>query len=437
MGELLERLSDAGALDDTEAALVRETRHDYRRATCLPESFIREFAAAQAEAYVAWEEAREESDFARYRPHLERMFDYARRVAEYIGYEGSPYNALLDEYERGMTAERLTPLFATLASRQKDLVARIMAAPQPDLAWTRRQWNEQAQWDFGMKVLEDMGYDLGAGRQDKSAHPFTTTFDVQDVRVTTRVHADQMFSALYSTLHEGGHALFEQGFRLSDRRTVLADSPSLGLHESQSRLWENVIGRSRPFWEHYAPQMKLLFREELRGITAEQLWRASNAVSPSLIRVEADEVTYNLHIIIRFELELAMLEGRMKVADLPEAWNAKYKEYLGIDVPDDANGCLQDVHWSGASIGYFPTYTLGNLYGAQMLERILADIPDLWERVGRGDLVTLREWLRVNVHQHGRRVTAPALIEQLTGRAPEPEPYLRYLETKYAELYNL
>lgn len=437
-GDQLAQLSDADELTADEAKLVAETLYDYDRATRLPESFVKKFAEEQSKAYQAWTAAREKSDFKAFEPHLKIVIDLLREKADLMGYEGSPYNALLEDYERGMTAEQLQPIFKDLATKQSALVERIVNAPdQPDTAWTDREWDTQDQWDFTLQVLEDMGYDFEAGRQDKSVHPFTTNFDLYDVRVTTRVHPRELFSALTGSIHEGGHALYEQGFRAEDQRTTLAQSPSLGVHESQSRMWENMIGRSLPFWEHYAPAIQKQFPGQLDGITPEQFYRAINIVDPSFIRVEADECTYNLHIILRFEIEVALIEGTLQVADIPEVWNAKMKQYLGLDVTDDAMGCLQDIHWSHGSIGYFPTYALGNLYAAQLFAAIGEAIPDLWDPVGKGDFTLLLGWLRENVHQHGRRKTAVEIVRDATGREPASDAYLAYLEAKYGELYGI
>ena len=439
LGDMLNRLNDAaGELEPDEAKLVAEALYDYRRGTKLPTRFVEEFALEKSKAYQVWAKARENADFGPFQPHLERLVDLLRQKADLLGYEGSPYNALLEDYERGMTVARLVPAFDELASRQSALVERIMNAPeQPDTAWLEQTWDEDAQWAVTLRVLEDMGYDLEAGRQDRSVHPFTTSFALQDVRVTTRVNARELFSALTGSIHEGGHALYDQGFQSKDARTPLASAPSLGMHESQSRLWENLVGRSLAFWKHYTPVLREHFPRQLDGVTPEAVYGAINRVCPSFIRVEADECTYNLHIILRFEIEVDLIEGKMAVGDVPEAWNAKMKSYLGLDVPDDAHGCLQDIHWAHGGMGYFPTYALGNLYGAQLFERILEDVPDLWGHVEAGRFRPLLDWLRAHVHTYGRRKLAPEIVRDATGREPGAEAYLRYLETKYSALYAL
>lgn len=438
VGALLEQLQADSALTGDDQALVAEASYDHARALQLPEAFVEQFAAEQSKAYEAWVRARKDSDFKLFQPHLQTLIDLLRQKADYHGYEGSPYNALLEDYERGMTAAQLKAIFDDLAPRQAALVQRIVSAQsQPDLGWLKQHWPVEAQWDFTLRVLRDMGYDFDAGRQDKSVHPFTTNFDLYDVRVTTRLDAAELFSALTGSIHEGGHALYEQGFLEKDQRTVLAAAPSLGMHESQSRLWENMIGRSLPFWRCYTPALQAAYPGQLDGITPERIWQAINHVSPSLIRVEADECTYNLHVILRFELELALFEGTLAVADLPEAWNAKVKQYLGLDVPDDAHGCLQDIHWSHGSFGYFPTYALGNLYAAQLMEQIETDLPMLWTQVAEGDFAELLAWLRKHVHAIGRRKSAVQIVTGATGAAPSSEPFLRYLDRKYSALYGL
>lgn len=425
-------------LTQDEAALVEETAYDFERATKLPESFVQRFAEETSKAYQAWVGARKSSDFAQFRPHLETLTGLQKQKADYLGYDASPYDALLEDYERGMTTAELRTIFAGLAEKQGALVKRIVNSPnQPDVAWTDQHWDEARQWDLTVEVLEDMGYDFDAGRQDKSVHPFTTNFDLYDVRVTTRLSSRELFSALTGSMHEGGHALYEQGFLECDRRTTLAEAPSLGIHESQSRMWENMIGRSRPFWTYFGPRVRKAFPEHLDGITDEQLYAAINRVERSHIRVEADECTYNLHVILRFDIEVALVEGRIEPKDVPEMWRAKSREYLGLEPPDDARGCLQDIHWSHGSMGYFPTYALGNLYAAQLFQKIIEDIPDFWKHIENGDFAPLLDWLRRNVHRIGRRMTAKEIVEQATANTVSPEPYLAYLDNKYAPLYGL
>ena len=438
MKGLLEPLRDSvNDLPPEERPLVEVTLYDFDRESKLPEPFVQELAEVESKAFEAWVQARKESEFSLFRPHLARLVDLQRQKADYLGYEGDPYNALLENFERGMTVEKVADVFQSLARAQSALVEAISQAEQPDFPWLDQVWKKQGQWDFGMKILEDIGYDFESGRQDISVHPFTTSLGGHDVRITTRIHENDLFSALMSTLHEGGHALYEQGFREEDARTFLADAPSLGIHESQSRLWENLVGRSLPFWEHYLPLLKESFPGQLDTVTAQDVHRAINRVQRSLIRVEADECTYNLHVILRFELERAMLSGDLEVQDLPGAWNEKVKEYLNIDVPNDAQGCLQDIHWSSACFGYFPTYALGNLYAAQLFERILEEIPGFWDSIREGHFSPLLGWLREKVHRHGRRLTTPEIIRNAAGADLESGPYIDYLRKKYEPLYGI
>lgn len=438
IGALILDLQNDGTLDSDSAKLLSEAAHDYNHATKVPEAFVQKFAIARSAAFEAWIKARENSDFATFQPHFQTILDLMLEKAEYLGYEGSPYNALLDEYERGMTAEYLSQLFGDLAPRQGAFVERLITAPnQPDLSWLDQEWDPDTQWGLSIDILKEMGYDFEAGRQDKSVHPFSINFDTKDVRVTTRIDPRDLFSGLMGSMHEGGHALYEQGFLDRDRRTVLGQAISLGIHESQSLLWENIIGRSLPFWERHTTNLQAAYPGQLDDKTPAEIHRAINHVKPSFIRVEADECTYNLHVIIRFEIELALVEGDLKIAEVPEAWNAKMKQYLGLDVPNDALGCLQDIHWSHGNIGYFPTYALGNLYSAQLFEAVEAALPDLWSQVEAGNFAPLLAWLRKNVHEVGRRKTAVELLESVTGQPPSADPFMRYLEKKYLPLYGL
>ncbi len=439
MGERLQRLHESrDELSDDDRALVDVAFYDYKRTACLPGDFIVELTLAQSSGYEAWVAARKNIDFPSFLPCLEKLIDLAKRKAEYHGYEGSPYNALLEDFERGMTAEQLDSIFGELSLRQSNLVGKITASSnQPDTTWLDRNWPEQSQLDFTLLLLRDMGFDFDAGRQDLAQHPFTTSFSLHDVRLTTRTSRNDLFSCLTGSIHEGGHGLYEQGFHESDARTPLAKCASLGIHESQARAWENIIGRSLPFWRHYAPLFLKHLDSDPAKISADQIFRAINHVRPSLVRVEADECTYNLHIILRYEIERALLEGKMAAGEIPEAWNARMKELLDIEVPDDASGCLQDIHWSVGLFGYFPTYALGNLYAAQMFEQIEKDLPNLWTEVEAGQFDGLLGWLRRNVHLHGRRKLAPRIIYDSTGSEPSSKAYLRYIEAKYGKLYNL
>jgi carboxypeptidase Taq len=298
-------------------------------------------------------------------------------------------------------------------------------------------YDEQKQWDFGVETITKMGYHWERSRQDKTLHPFTTSFGWGDVRITTRVYPNYMATALFGTLHEAGHAMYDMGVDKSLDRTPLYGGASAGIHESQSRMWENLVGRSYPFWQHFYPRLQEFFPSQLGNVPLEAFYKGINKVQPSLIRVEADEATYNLHIMLRMELEIAMIEGKLQVKDLPEAWNTRFQEYLGITPPDDTRGVLQDVHWSSGYIGYFPSYALGNLIGAQLWERILADIPDLPEQIRKGEFAPWLDWLRKKVHVHGDKFEPQDLIQRVTGSKIDPAPYVRYLTQKYSAIYGL
>lgn len=438
VGEAIDALEDEDGLDPDAQALVKEARYEYDRATKLPETFVTRLAEEQSKAYEVWVQARRMNDFHLFKPHLETIVELLRQKADYYGYEDTPYDALLSDYERGMTTARVREIFGGLREKQSALVERIVSSGNdPDTTWMDQTWDEAKLWDITMRALREIGFDFEAGRQDKSVHPFTTNFGLKDVRVTTRFDPKDPFSALTGSLHEGGHALYEQGYLEKDDRTFLADAPSLGIHESQSRLWENLVGRSRPFWKRYGPVYREHFPEQLKGVSDDDLFRAINRVEPSLIRVEADECTYNLHVILRFEIEVGLIEGDLAVGDVPDAWNAKMKDLLGLDVPGDDRGCLQDIHWSHASMGYFPTYALGNLYAAQLGEKIREDLTDLDAQIEAGDFTPLLNWLREHIHHIGRRKLAQDIVEEATGQEATAEPFMRYLKSKYGEIYGL
>lgn len=422
---------------ETEAAILRVTRRDHARATRLPTEFVEEASRARNEAHHAWLDARQNDDFASFAPHLEKMLDLARRQADLLGYEEHPYDALLDEYEPGMRASQVGPVFADLRERTLPLLRRIVAVGEAaDYSVLTRPFAREAQKAFAWRVAgEAFGLKPEFARQDESAHPFQTNFSRGDLRITTRVEA-YWPACLFGTWHETGHAMYERGVSERWERTPVAAGASLGVHESQSRMFENLLARSRPFWERYFPLLAEVAPEVTAGLDPQTLYRAVNRVNPSLIRVEADEVTYNFHVMLRFELELALLEGRLKVDELPEAWNAKMGEYLGLTPPDDARGVLQDIHWSAGLIGYFPTYTLGNLLSVQLLEAAKTD-PAVAAGVERAEYGPLLAWLVENVHQHGRSLPPAEIIERATGRPLTADPYVAYLHEKYEGIYGL
>lgn len=440
VGEWLQIVEQSDLVADPEsdsAVNIRQWRRRYDRMTKLPTELVAEFTRVTAIAEKAWEQAREKSDFAHFKPHLEKIVALVREIAERLGYEKEPYDALLDEYEQGMTAEEVEALFAPLRERTPQLVERIRNAPrQPDTSILHRHYPRDAQEKFCRLVAERMGFDWEAGRLDPTVHPFATRITPGDVRITTRYYEDFLSPSLFGTIHELGHALYEMGLPAEHFGTPLGGAASLGVHESQSRMWENFVGRSHAFWEHFYPIAQQHFGA-LSDVPLDAFVFAINAVQPSTIRVEADEVTYNLHILLRFELELALLRGELEAVDLPDAWNERFRAYMGFTPPNDAEGVLQDVHWSGGMIGYFPTYTLGNLYAAMFFEAAERDLGDLHAMFRKGEFTPLLEWLRENIHQHGKRYTAKQLVERVTGKAPSAEPLLNYFERKFGALYGI
>lgn len=440
VGQLIEDLlpyAETLPPDSDDARLIRKAKRAYDKQTKVPADLVAEFTQVTTLAQEAWVQARAEANFAHFRPHLEKIVELRRAYAACFAPYDHVYDPLLDDFEPGMKTAEVQAIFNALRPRQVELVRQITARPQVEDGFLFLRYSEKKQWDFGVEVITRFGYDWKAGRQDRSAHPFTTAFGLGDVRITTRIHPRNLTSGLFSTMHECGHALYHQGIGRNLRRTLLADGASMAVHESQSRMWENLVGRSRPFWQFAYPRLQALFPRQLGNVSLEAFYKAINKVKPSFIRVEADEATYNLHIMLRLELEIALAEGSLEVKDLPEAWNARMQEYLGIVPPDDRLGVLQDVHWSAGLIGYFPTYALGNLVSAQLWEVIHRDLPDLESRIARGEFADLLAWLREKIHQHGAKFEPQDLIQRVTGSPITPEPYLRYLTAKYGEIYGL
>ncbi|MEX2219578.1 MAG: carboxypeptidase M32 [Phycisphaerales bacterium] len=441
------------------AAAVREFRRDYDLATKLPRELVAELARTGSQAQEVWKDAREKSDFNLFAPMLEKMFDLSRQKADCYGVPkgGERYDALLNEYEPGMTAREVEGVFKPLQQRLAAFIAEISRGKRPSDAPLKVKVDADKQHKFGLFILEAMGFDLHAGRLDVTTHPFCSGMAPGDTRLTTRYRDEKFTDALYGTMHEAGHGLYEQGLPKTARLTLssstgvppvsngdltlfgnpLADSISLGIHESQSRMWENLVGRSRGFWEWALPHAKRMLGPALDPYSPDDLYRAVNLVTPSYIRVEADEATYNLHVMLRFEMERALLAGDLKPRDLPGVWCKRFKELLGVDVPDDRRGCLQDVHWSFGLIGYFPTYTLGNLYAAQLWETIRGQIGDLDRQIARGEFKGLKAWLNTNIHAHGKRYRAADLCRMLTGKPLTADPFMRYLEGKLRPIYGV
>ncbi len=437
LGRYLEELKDREDLSELDRASVRVVEREYRRYKAIPPDLFEEFSIARAESETAWEKARAASDFAGFLPHLERMVDYSRRFAEYFGYAENPYDALIEEYEPGMTTAQLREIIAPLKDRLVPFIKHLMEeGTRPRTDFLTGRFSEAEQRRASIRVLEAIGYDFTAGRLDTTVHPFTITTGPGDVRITTRFLEDDPFSGLYSSMHEGGHALYDQGIPDELRWTGLDEGASMGIHESQSRMWENMVGRSLPFWRFFSPIISEVF-PQFSSASPEEIYRAVNVVEPSLIRVEADEVTYNLHIMLRFELEEGLINGRIAAKDLPELWNEAMERYLGVVPDSDAQGVLQDVHWSGGMFGYFPSYMLGNLYAAQLFAKAKQELPDLEERFENGDFSPLLSWLRNKIHRYGRIYDPIDLLEKATGEKPDPGYFIDYITKKYSEIYGV
>lgn len=438
LGAALEKLERNGAASDpARATNVREVRREFDRALKLPKALVQEIAHAVALSKPAWMSARKESNFANFAPHLEKLLELKRQVADRIGWKTEPYDALMDEYEPGAIAADVQRVFEQVKAELVPLVQAIAAAPrQPDLSILERFCPAEAQAAFNRRVAEALGFDFDAGRIDTSVHPFCSGLSPCDVRLTTRYDDRYMPMSLFGVMHEAGHGLYEQGFDAIHTHTPMAQAVSLGIHESQSRMWENQVGRSRAFWRHFFPALQAAF-PSLKDVAVDAWYFAINSVRPSLIRVESDEVTYGLHIMLRFDLERRMLKREIAVRDVPEAWNAGMKSLLGVSPPNDAQGCLQDIHWSQGTFGYFPTYALGNLYAAQFFDAARSQLKDLDGQIERGELRPLREWLRENIHRHGKRYRARELVNVVTGNELSHEPFVHYLKAKFKPLYGI
>jgi carboxypeptidase Taq len=441
IGEMLGELegSDLVRAPGGPAAVnVREVRRTFTRATKLPSTLVRELARTCALARDVWVEARRRSDFALFRPWLETVVALKRQEAEAVGYADVPYDALLDDYEPGETTAHLGQLFARLREELVPLVLAIATSRRkPDRSILERDYPLERQEAFGRAAAAAIGFDFEGGRLDVTTHPFCSGIGPGDTRLTTRYNPRGFGDAFFSILHEAGHGIYTQGLDPAHYGTPMGAPVSLGIHESQSRLWENLVGRSRASWEHLFPQAQQAFPAALGDVSLDAFHFAINDARPSYIRVDADEATYNLHILLRFELEQALIKGDLPPADVPGAWNETFKRYLGLAVPDDARGCLQDTHWSGGGIGYFPTYTLGNMYAAQFFAQARADLGDLDAQFRRGDFAPLKAWLNAKIHRQGQRLRAGELVQAVTGKPLSHRPLLEHLRGRYAPLYGI
>ncbi len=440
VGEWLDELADSPLAADSTSdhgSTIRLLKRDYEKKTCLPQSLVEELARTSVLGQQVWASARRENDFSSFQPILEKTVTLKRQESAAHGSSETPYDPLLDDYEPGESTKNIARVLGELRDALVPLVQAISESSfSPDVSLLERDYPVAAQESFGRLAAEAIGFDFQAGRLDVSIHPFCAGLGPGDVRLTTRYDPNKFNDAFFSILHEAGHGIYDQGLPRQHYGLPLGKDVSMGIHESQSRLWENLVGRSRAFWEHFFPQAQTVFPTALGDVNGDNFYSAINDVRPSLIRVDADEVTYNLHILIRFELELALIEDQLQVADLPDAWNEKYQHYLGIDPPTDTEGVLQDIHWGAGLFGYFPTYALGNLYASQFFAQAEKDLGDLSADFRRGEFSRLREWLNENIHQHGRRYTPAELAERITGAPLTHEALLGHLTDKYSAIYG-
>jgi carboxypeptidase Taq len=436
LGQLLEDLSGRGDLEASQHRNVELSLEDFNKQKKFSPAFIRRLSEASSRSFHSWLQARSANSFALFKDDLTQLVTLKKEEADLAGYQDHPYNALLDQYEKGATTALLDSVFAAIRTPLDDLLRRIAGQPQVDDSFLRGDFPRQQQWDFGMSLIRQIGFDFQAGRQDISEHPFTTSFNPHDVRITTRIDEHDFSHMTWSCIHEAGHALYEQGLPPEYYGLPLGEYASLSIHESQSRLWENNIGRSLNWWTTIYPRLQNTFPDRLQTVSAADFYKGINKVQPSLIRTEADEVSYHFHVMIRYELEKQLLDGSLSVAEIPAWWNNSYKTWLGMTVPDDKRGCLQDVHWSHGSFGYFPTYSLGSFYAAQFFIAAEDQQPGLTQAIVSGNTNSLLAWLRDRIHRHGRRYTSEELCFRATGKSLDTSYFLSYLFDKYRNIYK-
>ena len=440
VGELIEAAKEEvkhHSKTSDDFCLIKVLDKDYQKSIKVPTKLVTEMSKASSLGQQSWAKARQESDFSLFADPLKKLVSLKQEYAKIFTPYDHIYDTLLDDFEPGLKTKDVKEIFNKLRSKQVELLKRVAEKHEINNKFLSQDFDEKKQWNFGVEAITKFGYDWNRGRQDKTEHPFTTNFGIDDVRITTRTCKNYLPMGMFGSMHEAGHAMYEQGIPKSLARTPLAGGASLAFHESQSRMWENLVGRSLPFWTHFYPKLQSMFSSQLSNVKLEDFYRGINKVSPSLIRVEADEATYNMHIMLRLEIEIGLIEGSMSVADLPEIWNSKMSEYLGINPSNDAEGVLQDIHWSMGAIGYFSTYALGNLISVQLWECIKRDIPTLNSQIESGNFEELLSWLRKNVHIHGAKFEPQVLIEKITGSKITPEPYINYLTEKYSRIYEL
>ena len=432
---LLQDLMGRADLDETAQKNISLSWYDYTQQQKVSGEFVRKLSEATSKSFQAWVSAKTANDFSLFEKDLAGLLELKKQEAALLGFEAHPYDALLNQYERGCTVALLDRVFAQLQPPLKALLSRITTVPQVNDAFLRQYYAKDKQWQFGLDLMKQLGFDFEAGRQDIAEHPFTTNFSSQDVRLTTRIDENDFSNMTWSCIHECGHGLYEQGLPASAYGLPLGEYTSLSIHESQSRLWENNVGRSLDCWQYFYPLAQQYFPEALGGISLQQFYKGINKVQPSFIRTEADELTYHFHVLIRYELEKKLLEGSLAVKDIPAYWNEQYRQQLGVQVPDHTTGCLQDVHWSHGSFGYFPTYSLGSFYAAQFFAAAEKNIPNLSAAITKGQYKPLLDWLRISIHAHGRRFTSSELCEKITGAPLNIDHFIRYANAKYKAIY--
>jgi carboxypeptidase Taq len=436
-GDLLKELIQRKDLSENERRNIELSLEDFTKQKKYSSDFVRKLSEQINKAFHSWIEARKQNSFAVFEHELDKLVQLKKQETEILGYSGHPYNALLDEFEKGCTVDLLDKIFTGLMPQLKNLLDAISAKSQVDDSFLQQHFPKQRQWEWGMFLIKELGFDFEAGRQDISEHPFTTNFASTDVRITTRVDENDFSNMTWSCIHETGHALYEQGLPYEQYGLPLGEYASLSIHESQSRLWENNVGRSLAFWKYYFPELQKRFPEQLKNISTEQFYNGINKVQPSLIRTEADELTYHFHVYIRYQIEKQIIEGALSTNDIPAFWNEQYKKYLGVSSPDDKQGCLQDVHWSHGSFGYFPTYSLGSFYATQFFKKAGMQLNDVSVHLEKGNMAGLLQWLRVNVHQYGRKYKSEQMCKKISGTGLDTGFFVKYLLHKYRDIYNL
>ncbi|MFL5741521.1 MAG: carboxypeptidase M32 [Flavisolibacter sp.] len=437
LGILLRELIQKDDLDAGKKRNVQLTYEDYTKNKKYTSEFVRRLSDQINKAFHAWIDSRKKNSFSVYEKDLQALIELKRQEAALLGYEHHPYNALLDEFEKGCTVEMLDRTFTHLLPTLKDLVQKIETLSQPEDSFLKQEFSKEKQWEWGLYLVKMLNFDFEAGRQDISVHPFSTSFNRNDVRITTRISPNDFGNMTWSCIHETGHALYEQGLPEEQYGLPLGEACSYSIHESQSRLWENNVGRSKTFWQYYYPELQRWFPDQFKGVSLENFHQGINKVQPSLVRTEADEITYHFHVYIRYELEKKLIDNSLQAKDIPDFWNQYYKDLLGVEVPDDKRGCLQDVHWSHGSFGYFPTYSLGSFYAAQFYTAARTQVPEFETEMSNGKTTSLLAWLRKNIHDKGKFFTSEQLCKEVTGQTLEVHHFLNYLLDKYVSIYNL